>query len=261
MATIPKKVIVRLTSGLKKFQGILKSAKENNINESDTSAIILDMLAEIFGYEKYSEITTEYKVKNTYCDLAIKMDGKPKFLIETKAIGVELKTDQIRQAVNYGANSGSDWVILTNGIQWKIFKIVFEKPLSQDLIYEFDILALNSKKSSDLDNLYYISKESIGRSALEEFLTERQTLDKFFIGQILMSDPVLDNIRKTIKKIYPDVKIGCEEIKIALIKDVLKPEVFNEEKSSEAKRRINRVLRAASKPIASNEPIIEPTLE
>src|SRR4030042_296898 len=194
MANIPTKVQSRLTTGIKKFQNVLKSAKTKDINESDTVTIIMDMLAELFGYDKYSEITSEYAIKKTYCDLAIKIDNKLRFLIEIKAIGLDLKTDHIKQVVDYGSNQGVDWVILTNGINWKVFKIIFGKPVANELVYEFDILSLNPKKPADVDLLYYVSKESLGKSALEDFRLQKQTLSKFFIGQLLITDPVLDSI-------------------------------------------------------------------
>jgi hypothetical protein len=247
MATIPNKVLVRLASGIKKFQGILKSAKERDINESDTAAIVMDILAELFGYDKYSEITSELDIKKTYCDLAIKIGDETKFLLEIKAIGIDLKPEHIRQAVNYGSNKGTDWVILTNGGHWCIFKIIFGKPLSYDLIYEFEFFSLNSKKVSDIEYLYYISKESIGRSALEDFLAERQSLNKFFIGQILITDPVLECIKKTIRRINTDVKVSTGEIKDVLILDVIKREVFDDEKSDDAKKKINKVFKTVIK--------------
>ena len=49
MTIIPAKVQTRLTSGLKKFQSIVNSAKAKDINESDTVVIITDMLSELFG--------------------------------------------------------------------------------------------------------------------------------------------------------------------------------------------------------------------
>lgn len=161
MITIPSKVQTRLITGIKKFQAILTSAKSKDINESDTVVIVTDILSELFGYDKYSEITSEYSVKKTYCDLAIKIEDKVRFLIEVKAIGLDLKTDHIRQVVDYGANLGVDWVILTNGNNWKIYKIVFGKPIENELVYEFEILSINSKKDNDIELLYYVSKESL----------------------------------------------------------------------------------------------------
>ncbi len=247
MTTIPLKVQTRLISGLKKFQNILKAAKTKDINESDTVTIIMDMLSYVFGYDKYLEITSEYAIKKTYCDLAIKIDNKLRFLIEIKAIGLELKIDYIKQVVDYGSNQGVDWVILTNGIIWKIFKIIFGKPISNELVYEFDFLNLNPKKIADIELLYYVSKESLGKSALEDLRLQKQTLSKYFIGQLLLSDPILDCIRKTIKKITQDVKVSTDEIQDVLLLEIIKREVLDDDKADEAKKRINKVLKTSQK--------------
>ena len=96
MATIPKRVSERLIKQTRKFQKVLKSALARDVNESDTVAIITDMLSIVFGYEKYSEITSEFSIRGTYCDLAVMVDGDIKFLIEAKAIGLELKDSHLR---------------------------------------------------------------------------------------------------------------------------------------------------------------------
>lgn len=84
MIYIPKKIGSRITKNISKFQRVLKLARKKDINESDTVAIVIDMLHEIFGYEKYLEITSELTIRGTYCDLAIKLDEKFAYLIEGK---------------------------------------------------------------------------------------------------------------------------------------------------------------------------------
>lgn len=244
MNTIPSKIIPRLTAGIKKFQSVLNTAKAKDINESDTAAIVMDMLSEVFGFDKYTEITSEFAIKKTWCDLAIKVEEKVKFLIEVKAIGLFPKEDHIKQAVDYGSNYGVDWVILTSGIKWKIYKIIYGKPISNDLVYEFDFLTLNPKKDSDLSMLYYVSRESMTKSALEEYHVQKQSLSKFFIGQILLGDPVLDAIRKSIKKITPNAKLELEDIKEVLANEVVKREIYEGDKAEEAKKKINKALKA-----------------
>jgi Type I restriction enzyme R protein N terminus (HSDR_N) len=115
MAAIPKKVSERLTSALKKFQPILSASKARDDGEADTVMIVTDMLAYVFGYDKYSEVTAEYAIRGTFCDLATKIDGTIQALVEVKAIGLELKDAHVKQAVDYAANQGVDWVVLTNG--------------------------------------------------------------------------------------------------------------------------------------------------
>jgi len=73
---MPTKISRRLSEGLKRFQPIITAAKARDANESDTSMIITDMMAELFGYDKYSEVTKELAIRGTYCDLATKIEGK-----------------------------------------------------------------------------------------------------------------------------------------------------------------------------------------
>jgi hypothetical protein len=91
MAGVPKKVADRLSKTVGAFQRILAEAKDRDVNESDTVTIVTDFLANVFGYDKYSDITTEQAIRGTFCDLAVKQDGKVQFLIEVKAIGLTLR--------------------------------------------------------------------------------------------------------------------------------------------------------------------------
>jgi predicted type IV restriction endonuclease len=243
MTAIPAKVRIRLTSGLKKFQNIVTNAKAKDINESDTVVIITDILAELFGYDKYTEITSEQAVKKTWCDLAIRIDGKMNFIIEVKAAGLDLKDDHIRQATDYGSNAGIDWIILTNATYWKIYKIIFSKPVSHELVYEFDITKLSSKRESDLELLYCVCKESLGKSVLESFHAQKQTLSRFVLGQIILSENVVEVIKKTLKKVAPDIKVTNDEILPIIETEVLKREVLEGDKAAEAKKRIAKATK------------------
>jgi predicted type IV restriction endonuclease len=82
-------------------------------------------LEAVFGYDKYKDITSEYAIKGTYCDLAIVDNKKIRFLIEAKAISVALNDKHLKQALDYGANAGVNWVILTNAEKWVVYKIKF----------------------------------------------------------------------------------------------------------------------------------------
>ena len=53
---VTKKTEDRIKAGLPKFQKVLGIAKDRDLNESDTVSIITDILAEIFGYDKYLEV-------------------------------------------------------------------------------------------------------------------------------------------------------------------------------------------------------------
>jgi hypothetical protein len=84
MSKVPNKVADRIASGLKKYQPILMTAKSRDVGEADTVTIIKDMLSDIFGYDKYHEITSEFAIRGTYCDLAIRLENKVSLWIKNK---------------------------------------------------------------------------------------------------------------------------------------------------------------------------------
>lgn len=251
MGLVPKKAAERISSSVKRFQPIVASAKTRDVNESDTVIIVTDMLAEVFGYDKYSEITSEHAIKSTYCDLAIKLDGSVRVLIEVKAIGLELRDQHVKQAVDYAANLGIDWVALTNGEAWRVYKVTFDKPIDAELVLEFFVSRLDHKSENTVETLFMVSREGWQKSALADLQERKQALSRFFLGAILTSEPILDVVRKELKKLSPSVRIENEEIKSVLIQDVLKRDVLEGEKADvarkQAARAANRVLKERDK--------------
>lgn len=242
MRPIPKKVAERLSLGIKKFKSVLEDARSRDINESDTVVIVTDMLSEIFGFAKYSEITSEFAIRGTFCDIVTRIDGDLQYLIEAKAIGLELKDSYVKQAIDYAANEGIDWVILTNGIYWIIFKVSFSKPIDKDQVIEFNFLELNPKNKTHLEMLFSLSREGCNKSILDEYHSRRQVLSKYFIGSIIMTDSILNSIRKELRKIEPEVKIEVEQLRDLITQDVIKRDILDSEKSKVAIKKINRVL-------------------
>lgn len=240
MPQIPSKAAARLSAAIKRFQPIIASAKSRDANESDTVIIVTDMLSEVFGYDKYSEITSECSIRGTWCDLAIKIDGRFEYLIEVKAIGLDLKDSYTKQAVDYSANQGTDWVLLTNAEIWRIYKVTFAKPILSELVLEINFSQLSPKKSSDVELLYNLSREGWMKSALGEFHTQQQALSRFFMGALVVSNPVLEVLRRELRRISPDVRIDLDQIKSVLTSEVLKREVVESEKAEEARKKIAR---------------------
>jgi len=205
---------------------------------------VTDMLAEVFGFDKYSEVTREYAIRGTFCDLATKIDGQLQTLIEVKAIGLGLRENHVKQAVDYAANQGVEWVILTNGQHWKVFSVSFSKPISADLVLDLDLLSMQPADEDAIEDLYLLSKEGVQRSGLDAYNDQLKVRNKFNLAALVMSDPILHTIRRELKRVSPDVRISVEEIKDALAHEVIKRDAIEGEKAVEAQRLI---ARAASK--------------
>jgi hypothetical protein len=244
---LSSKVQTRLVAGIKRFQPILANAKARDLNESDTVIIITDMLADVFGFEKYGEITSEFAIRGTYCDLAIKLDGALRLLIEGKPVGADLKEAYIKQAVDYAANQGVEWVVLTNGGTWKVFRITFSQPINSELVFEIDFAATNSKSEEHLNSLYLLTKEGFTKSELDSYHAQRQAMSRFCLGAMLISDPVIDVVRRELRRMSPDVKLDVDEIRNTIAAEVIKREVLEGDKADEARRKVSRSQNKAAK--------------
>ncbi|HEY4246160.1 MAG TPA: type I restriction enzyme HsdR N-terminal domain-containing protein [Lacunisphaera sp.] len=247
MPSIPKRVETRLIAGIKKFQPVLTMAKNKDVNESDTVVILNDLLADVFGYEKYVEITSEFAIRNTYCDLAITLEGKLAVLIEAKAIGIELKDVHVKQAIDYAANQGVDWVVLSNGIHWRIYKVIFAKPIDQELVCEFDFSILDPKDETHLQFLYLLTKEGWAKSAVGDFLQQKQALSRFHISAAILSESVLNAIKRELKRVSPDVRIENDQIEQVITQEVMKREILENEKYRLAEKAIGRAASKAAR--------------
>jgi hypothetical protein len=245
MSRLPKRVVERLKKQVPVFQRVLQSARIRDVNEADTVTIVTDMLAAIFGYDKYAEVTSEQAIRGTYCDLAVTSEGEIKFLIEVKAIGLALKENHLRQAMSYGANQGIPWIVLTNGVDWEIYRLRFEQPIGCDLVCTIDFLTVNPRKLDEQERLFLLCKEGLAKAAIEEFHARVQSLNRFVVAALIGSDPVLGVLRRELRRMSPDVKVSLDELK-RLLPDVLKRDVLEGEAAVRARRQVSR---ASSKPL------------
>ncbi len=244
---IPKRVLDRLVRGMTKFQRVLQIAKDRDVNESDTVSIICDMLAEVFGYDKYLDVTSEVAIRGTYCDLAIKIDNKVEFLIEAKAIGLDLKESHLRQAIDYGANNGVQWIVLTNGIVWRVYKIRFEKPINYDLVCELNFMEFNPKNEEHQEKLWILCKEGVVKDAREDFYEKILTVNRFVLSALILSDTIVGVIRRELRKLSDGVLVSPEEIVKILTNEVLKRDALDGDEASKTQARVRRFYGKAAR--------------
>ena len=76
---------------------------------------------------------------------------------------------------------------------------------------------------------------------------------------MVLSEPVLEVIRRELRRVSPDVRIETDQIKEVLSTEVIKREVMEGEKAEEAAKKIaraaNKALRAKAAKSASDEPL------
>ncbi len=245
---VPKHVSDRLVRSIGKFRDVLNKAKARDANESDTASIVRDILAEVFGYDKFLEISAEFPVKRTRCDLAIRVENKVEYLVEVKAIGHDLKEDQKWQAIDYGAKCDDvPWVILTNGMEWRVYRIRGETPIISDLVCSFSFADADPKNEESQEKLFILCKEGLVKDARERFHDKAVILDRFVLGAFIISEEVVRVIRRELRKFSEGKGVTPEEITKVLKNEVLKREILDGEEAAKAQSRVRQFFHKAAK--------------
>ncbi len=228
--------------------------RERDVSEADTVTVVKDMLEDVFGYDKYLELTGEYQIRGTYCDLAVKIDNKIKYLIEVKPAGTQLNDGHLRQAIDYAAKEGLEWVVLTNGVSWHLHRVKFGKPVTHEEVAGFSVLEIDLRKEDDRNKMFLLSRESINEGAMDAYHQHSQLLNSYTLGQIVISDAVVSVVRREFRKLFPEIKVDKEDIATLLQDEVLKRDIIENDKAKDAKTKIKRAQKKSAKRKAAKKP-------
>jgi hypothetical protein len=251
---ISAKVSTRIITQLKRYQAVLANLQKRDVSEADTVTVINDMLGDICGYDKYLHVTSQYAIRGTYVDLAVKVNEDIRFLVEVKAVGIELKDAHVKQAIDYAANEGIEWVVLTNGAVWRIYKVHFGKPIEKILVCELDAIATNTRNPEVLECFGNLSREAFSKGTMAELLLHKQVTSKFTVAAVLQTDFILEVLRREIRRMSSGVKVEVEYLRSLLRDEVLKRDLVDSDEAKAANQNIKRLQRAATrKKITSRE--------
>jgi len=226
-----------LEQALKEFLPIIKDAKKAKLNEADTRTRVQLFLERVLGYDLLKEITQEHMVSSHYVDLAIKIRGDVKILIEVKPITAKLRDVHVSQAVNYAANEGINTAILTNLDEWRVYYVSLDEgKVNAETVFEFSLLS--DKPKDILPYLKLISREGLTKGHLNKFIIEATSVTDRNLLLAMLSEPVLKAITKELKNITGH-KVNRDTLKRAIInlfsEDIYKlvqKEIGKREKSS-----------------------------
>lgn len=183
---------------LKKYLPILLKAKEDNLNEADTVQRLIKFFEDVLCYDPLLEITREKQVKEKYVDIAIKIDGAIRLLVEAKAAGVVIRDRHIEQAERYASEGNIKWVLLTNGVVWNLYHLNFEEGIEYDKVFSVDLSEQEIDKAADMLSLLH--RQSIKKGHLEDYWNMRTALSPESIGKAIFNHDSLRLLRRDIRR-------------------------------------------------------------
>lgn len=212
----------RVRASIRKFTKPLTDMVGRDANEGDTRLVVTDFLCEGLGYDKYTDLTTEYEVKGDFADYGVRIDAELVAFIEVKRCATKLNERHLRQVQMYAVNEGVEWLILTNGQTWQVWHLEGGLPVVLDLAFEVHLLGEDSP-AQKANQLFYISREALKRRAIDDLWKARRATSPKSLGGVLLSDAVADAVRKELRR-STGHNIDSKEVIRLMKESVLKPE-------------------------------------
>lgn len=230
----------KLLANLKKYRKVFLVRKSGELDESATRLMINSFLSDVLGFVSIEQIKTEYMIRGTYADYVIQTKGKRHFIVEVKAMSIALSEKHLRQVLNYAANEGIDWALLTNGRQFQLYRVLFNKPIESRAVFSIDISDEMQLKHA-VEVFQYMTKYLLPKHGLEGLWNRFLALEVSSLSKLLCSSKVVGHLKRQLKKTYKtkfsDVDI-ISAIARVLIRDV---NAVIPGKGKIRKRRIRRI--------------------
>ena len=205
----------KLLHGIKEYRKQFFAKDIQELDESGTRIMVNHILTDLLGYKSLEEIKTEYMIKGAYADYVIQIDGTRHFLVEVKALSLALSNKHLRQAIEYAANEGVEWAVLTNGRILQLYKVIFAQPIDSKMVFEINLSNPDTTKGC-LECLQYLHRDSVVKKGFNQLWNNFMAMEKTTIASLVLSKPGIAFLSKQIKGKFKskfDEKVVIEAVR------------------------------------------------
>jgi predicted type IV restriction endonuclease len=214
-----KKKSHSLRDKIRAARSMIQDIVDIDANEAETRRRLERIFVDVLGYDEWKDLTREKSVRGAgdteHVDFAVKIEREFKFFVELKRVSAVLAPKHLKQAVRYAIDSGINWVVLTNSVQWEVYHIEYGKPPKHAMVLNFDFLkddiGLLVKK------MPLLSKKIVKRGGLDNLWSKTKSLSVGNLLKAILADDSIRAIRRNIRK-ETEVSVSVEEIVSALRK-------------------------------------------
>lgn len=202
---------------------ISKNASQS-IGETNTKNTLIDPILRSLGWdtEELDEVNREYKRRpsDNPVDYALFLLRTPSLFVEAKALGQNLNDPKwANQIIAYAVVSGVEWVVLTDGNEWRIYNSHATVPVEEKL---FRSIRLNDPEADAEDTLQLLSKARMREKSIDVFwkahFVDRQI--KAAIEEMFGAEPdrsLVSLLRKRVPSLPPaDIRAGLARLRVRL---------------------------------------------
>ena len=192
-------------------------------NEAETRRRVERIFEEVMGYDVLKHLSRERAVKGAgeteHVDFTIHPepgpDARPMIMIELKRVGIELSKKHLKQVTSYAIDAGCEWILLTNGREWKVYHVEFGQPPRVEILDNWNLL------EDEIDELVrkfeIISYRSVKSDGLNKIWRRVKVLAPNSLLAAIVAEDTLRTIRRNLRK-NTGILVNNEEVYVGISK-------------------------------------------
>ena len=113
-----------------------------------------------------------------------------------------------------------------------------------------------AKSDEILECFGNLSRESFSKGKMADLLHQKQVTNKFTVAALLISDDVLDDLRKEIRRLS-GIKVEVDYLRALLTNEIVKRDLIDSEEAKAAFQNVKRLQKRAAARKKSSENVLE----
>jgi hypothetical protein len=102
-----------------------------------------------------------------------------------------------------------------------------------------------------------LSREGFCKKKMAELLHQKQLTNKFTVAALLISDDVLDDLRKEIRRLGSGIKVDIDYLRALLTNEIVKRDLIDSEEAEAAFQNVKRLQRTVARKKSSEKELEE----
>ncbi|MCL4434830.1 MAG: restriction endonuclease [Actinobacteria bacterium] len=193
------------------------------VNEANTKIVLIEPILEALGWDirDPDEVHREYRrlPGDNPVDYALLLLHAPQLLVEAKSMSERLDDPKwANQTVAYATAAGVEWVVLTNGTDWRIYNAHAPVPLEQKL---FRSVKIREDLDTAAATLRLIGKENMRNNRIKElwkvYCVDQQVSEalRYLFDGVEPAKQLVDAVRHRAKNLTPkDIRTSLTRVRV-----------------------------------------------
>ncbi|MCP4644305.1 MAG: DUF2924 domain-containing protein [bacterium] len=206
---------------LQDARNLIVAVQRTDGNEAETRRRVERIFERVLGYDPLINLSRERAVHGAgdteHVDFVVQLeegpDAPPLIMVELKRVGIDLAPKHLKQASRYAVDAGCEWVLLTNGRDWRLYHVEFGQPPKTKLVEQWNLLKDDSEVLSHKFDC--ISLKSLRKGYLDTLWQRTDALSPESFLQALVAPETIKTIRRILRR-STGVSVNADHVAGAL---------------------------------------------